>query len=141
MLDQATAIQIAASAAAVAALTGLAAWAKIAKPKSPLNEAQARALLEREFPGRRLDGVWVAIDGSGVLAKSAAMALILCRFDEGFVGRQAPWAQTLASSFRNGRVCIDLGDIGAPKAVFHMQSWPPEDLDKDLARRSKDQAA
>jgi hypothetical protein len=140
MLDHTTAIQIAASAAAVAVLVGVAAWAKIAKPKSPLNEVQARALLEDEFPGRRLDGVWVAIDGSGVLAKSGAMALVLCRFGEGFVGRQAPWAQTFAASFRDGRVSIDLGDIGAPKAVFHMQSWPPEGLDKEPGRH-KDQAA
>jgi hypothetical protein len=141
MLDQDTAIQIAASAAAVGVLVAAAAWAKIVKPRSPLNQAQARALLEQEFPGRRLDGVWVAIDGSGVLAKSGAMALVLCRFGEGFVGRQAPWAQTFANSFRDGRVSIDLGDIGAPKAVFHMQSWPPQDLDKDLRAGSRDQAA
>ena len=140
MLDSATALQIAASAAAVGVLVAAAAWAKIAKPKSPLNEAQARALLAQEFPGRRLDGVWVAIDGRGVLAKSGAMALVLCAHGEGFVGRQVPWAQALAASFRNGRVCIDLSDIGAPKAEFYMQSWPPEGLDKEPGRR-KEQAA
>ena len=140
MLDNATAIQIAASAAAVSVLVGLAAWAKIARPKQPLNDAQARALLELEFPGRRLDGVWVAIDGRGVLAKSGAMALVLCQHGDGFVGRQIPWAQALAASFKAGRVCVDLGDIGAPKAVFHMQSWPPEGLDKEQGRR-KEQAA
>ena len=141
MLDDATALQIAASAAAVGVLVGVAAWAKIARPKSPLNEAQARVLLELEFPGRRLDGVWVAIDGRGVLAKSGAMALVLCAYGEGFVGRQAPWAQVFAGSFRAGRVCIDLGDIGAPKAEFQMQSWPPADLDKEPVGRSKEQAA
>jgi hypothetical protein len=139
-MNQAFAIQLAASAAAVAVLVALAAWAKIARPTPPLDDQQARKLLAQEFPSRRLDGVWVAIDGGGVLAKSGALALVLCRLGDGYVGRQVPWAQVLAASFKGGRVSIDLGDIGAPKAVMYMGAWPPQGLDKEPGP-PKDQAA
>ena len=84
-----------------------------------------------------MQGLWFGDADAG----EAEREEIVGHGHEGFVGRQAPWAQTFANSFRDGRVCIDLGDIGAPKAVFHMQSWPPQDLDKDLRRAAKDQAA
>ncbi|MCR5880015.1 hypothetical protein [Phenylobacterium sp. J367] len=127
-------IQLAASGLAVALLVGLAAWASIGRPNQPLTDAKARSLFDEEFPGRALDGVWVAEDGKGALAKSGAAALVLCRFGDGFVARQIPWGQALASAFRKGELCIDLADIAAPRAVLALRSWPPTDLGgKDLA--------
>ncbi len=100
MLDKAYLIQTAGSAAAVGVLIAIAAWAKIAKPAAPLNEARARALLQDEFPGRQVDRLWVANDGRGALARSGASALILCEVGDGYVARHIPWAQALSSTFR-----------------------------------------
>lgn len=132
-MSQAFFIQLAASGLAVTLLVALAAWASIARPNQPLSDAKARALFAEEFPGRALDGVWVAVDGKGALAKSGAAALVLCRFGDGFVARQIPWGQALSAAFRKGELCIDLADIAAPRAVLALQSWPPRDLGKDLA--------
>jgi hypothetical protein len=127
-VDKAYLIQLAASTAAVSVLVGLAAWAKIARPVGPLNQARAQELLTEEFPGRSLDQVWVATDGAGALARSGGMALVLCRVGDGFAARQIPWAQAVSSSFRNGRLRIDLSDISAPVATISLPSWPPKDL-------------
>jgi hypothetical protein len=132
-MGQAFYIQLAASGFAVAALVGLAAWAKIARPVAPLDEERARFLLLEEFPGRTLDAVWVGVNGRGAVAKSGAAALVLCEFGDGYVGRQIPWAMALAASFRKGELCIDLADISAPVAVISLPSWPPPNLTKDLA--------
>jgi len=118
-------IQLAGSAAAVGGLVALAAWARIARPAAPLDEARARMMMAQEFPGRRLDAVWVAIDGAGALARSGAAALVLCRSGDGYVGRAIPWAQAVAGSFRDGLVRIDLGDVSAPRAVLAFAHWPP----------------
>jgi len=138
-LNQAFLIQIAALAAAVAMLVGLAAWAKIAKPATPLDDARARALLAEEFPRHAVSGLWVAIDGKGALARSGATALVLCQLGDGYVARQIPWAQALAASFKNGRLCIDLADVAAPKAILSLPAWPPKGLEKDAL--GKDWAA
>ena len=132
-MDQAFFVQLAVSLAAVAVLVALAAWAKIARPGAPLDDARARFLLQEEFPGRILDAVWVAVDGKGAVAKSGALALVLCELGDGHVARQIPWAQALAASFRNGRICIDLADVSAPVAVISLPSWPPKEIVKDLA--------
>lgn len=132
-MNQAFLIQLAASGLAVATLVGLAAWASIARPNQPLTDAKARALFGEEFPARPLDAVWVAEDGKGALAKSGAAALVLCRFGDGFVARQIPWAQALSAAFRKGELCIDLADIAAPRAVLALRSWPPTDFKGDLA--------
>ncbi len=123
-------VQVAASALAVLALVALAAWAKIGRPVQPLDDARARALLAEDFPGRTLDGLWVAIDGKGALAKSGALGLVVCAIGDGFVCRQIPWAMALAASFRDGRLTVDLGDVGAPRAVIALPSWPPKDVEK-----------
>lgn len=127
-MDEAFFVQLALSGAAVAILVGLAAWAKIAKPAGPLDEARARNLFEDEFPGRRLDAVWVASDGAGALARSGGLALVLCQVGDGFAARQIPWAQAISASFRNGKLCVDLADIAAPRATLSLPSWPPKDL-------------
>ena len=90
-------IQLAASGFAVAALVALAAWAKIARPLAPLDDERARFLIQEEFPGRRLDAVWVGVNGRGAVAKSGAAALVLCEFGDGYVGRQIPWAMALSA--------------------------------------------
>jgi hypothetical protein len=134
-MTQAFYIQLAASGVAVALLVGLVAWAKIAKPAGPLDEARARALLAAEFPGRKLDGLWVASNGAGALARSGGLALVLCQVGDGFAARQIPWAQAIAASFKNGVLCVDLADVSAPKAFLTLPSWPPKDLTgpRDLA--------
>jgi hypothetical protein len=132
-LNQAFFIQLAASGIAVAAMVGLSAWASIARPTLPLDEARAGRQLAEEFPGRKLEGLWVAVDGMGAVAKSGGMALVLCRMGDGFVARQIPWAQALAASFKDGRISIDLADVAAPRAVIALDAWPPKGLQKDLS--------
>ena len=124
-MDKGFAIQFAGSFAAVAVLVALAAWAKIAKPMSPLSEARARALFADEFPGKALDGLWVANDGRGALARSGASALVLCEVGDGYAARHIPWAQAVAASFRDGVVKLDLADVSAPSARLAFDSWPP----------------
>jgi hypothetical protein len=121
-------VQLALSAAAVGALVAVAAWAKIAKPAGPLDEARARALLELEFPGRRIDAVWVGSDGAGALARSGGLALVICAVGDGFAARQIPWAQAVSATFKNGKLCVDLSDIAAPRATISLPAWPPKDL-------------
>ncbi len=127
-MDQAYLVQLAASGAAVAALVALAAWLGIARPAGPLDEAAARALLAEEFPGRAVDALWVASDGAGALARSGALALVICRTGDGFAARQIPWEKALAASFREGRLSLNLGDVTAPRAIIALPSWPPQDL-------------
>lgn len=121
-------VQLAASGVSVAALIALAAWARIARPLNPLDEATARRLLAEEFPGKPLEQIWVADDGAGALAKSRAAALVLCRLGDSYVARQIPWAQALSATFRSGRLSLDLADVAAPKAVISLPNWPPQDL-------------
>ncbi|ODT56965.1 hypothetical protein [Phenylobacterium sp.] len=124
-MSQSFFIQFGASLAAVAALVALAAWAKIAKPMTPLTDERARTLLEQEFPGRRLERIWVAVDGRGALAKSGAAALVLCEVGDGYVARHIPWGQAVASSFRDGVLRLDLSDVAAPLARLALLNWPP----------------
>ena len=138
-MNQALFVQLAASGLAVAVLVCLAAWANIARSAPPLDEARARRILGEEFPGKTLQGLWIAVDGMGAVAKSGGMALVLCRLGDGFVARQIPWAQALAASFKDGRISIDLTDVAAPKAVIALPSWPPTGPQKDAA--TKDWAA
>ncbi|MBL8553451.1 MAG: hypothetical protein JNL41_04170 [Phenylobacterium sp.] len=132
-MDEAFFVQLAASAAAVAVLVGIAAWAKIARPVGPLDEHKARALLAEEFPARAVDAVWISSDGAGALAKSGGLALVICRVGDGFAARQIPWPQAVSATFRNGRLSIDLSDIAAPRAVIALPAWPPKSFNGDLA--------
>jgi HAMP domain-containing protein len=127
-MDDAFFVQLALSAAAVGALIALAAWAKIARPVAPLDDHKARAILAEEFPGRTIDAVWIASDGAGALAKSGALALVLCRVGDGFAARQIPWGQAVSATFRNGRLSVNLADVAAPTATISLPSWPPKDL-------------
>jgi len=127
-LNTAFLIQFAASVLAVGGLVLLVAWARIARPTPPLDEARARALIAEEFPGRALEGVWVATDGAGAVARSGAAALVICRVGDGYAARSVPWAQALSSSFRDGRLRVDLGEVAAPRAVLTLEAWPPKNL-------------
>jgi hypothetical protein len=127
-LSEAFLVQTALSGLAVLALVGVAGWAKIAKPMPPLNDARALQLLGQEFPGRRLDRVWVAVDGRGAVAKSGAMALVLCEVGDHYVARNIPWAQAISSSFRDGVLKLDLSDVAASQARLALQAWPPQDM-------------
>ena len=139
VLTQGFYLQLAGSGAAVAVLVAIAAWANIARSAPPLDEDRARKLLSEEFPGRSLDGLWVAVDGMGAVAKSGGMALVLCRMGDGYVAHQVPWGQALAASLKDGRITIDLADVAAPRAVIALAAWPP----KGPARNAlgKDRAA
>ncbi len=121
-------VQTALSGLAVLVLVLLAAWAKIAKPMPPLSDARAAKLLGEEFPGRKLDRVWVAVDGRGALARSGASALILCEVGDHYVARNIPWAQAVSSTFRDGVLKLDLSDVAAPQARLALQAWPPQDM-------------
>ena len=127
-MSQAFFVQTALSGLAVLVLVLLAAWAKIAKPMPPLSDVRAAKLLSEEFPGRRLDKVWVAVDGRGALAKSGASALILCEVGDHYVARNIPWAQAVSATFRDGVLKLDLSDVAAPQARLALQSWPPRDM-------------
>lgn len=118
--------QLAASSAAVATLVGVAAWAKLCRPHKPLDDEQARLLFAQHFPGRRIEGLWIGVDGKAAVAKSGAAALVLCGVGEGFVARKLPWAQALYTGVRTGRLSIDLGDVPAPNVVIDIAAWPPE---------------
>lgn len=127
-MDEGMFVQFALSGAAVAVLVGLVAWARIARPAEPLDEHRARALLAEEFPGRAIDAVWIASNGTGALAKSGGLALVICPVGDGFAARQIPWGQAISATFRDGRLSVDLSDISAPRAVIALPSWPPKDL-------------
>ena len=132
-MDAAFFVQLALSAAAVGVLVAIAAWAKIARPVGPLDEHKARALLAQEFPTRTVDAVWIASDGCGAMAKSAGLALVICRVGDGFAMRQIPWPQAVAATFRNGKLSVNLDDVAAPTAVIAFAAWPPANLKGDLA--------
>ncbi|THD82694.1 MAG: hypothetical protein E7812_01045 [Phenylobacterium sp.] len=121
-------IQVAVSALAVAAMVALAAWAKIARPQAPLDEARARALFAEDFPERTIEAVWVATDGTGALARSGAEALVLSRLGDGYTTRQIPWAEAAAAALRDGRITLKIADVAAPRAVIALDAWPPKDL-------------
>ncbi len=119
-------IQSLVSAVAVALMVALAAWARIARPAPPLDEASARALLAEEFPGRPVDGLWIAADGKAALARSGEAALVLCRLGDGSMARQLPWSEALKAPYAQGRLTLRLKDPGAPRAVIALPAWPPQ---------------
>jgi hypothetical protein len=127
-VNAAALIQLAVSAVAVALMVGLAAWATRGRGAPPLDEAAARTWLSDEFPGRRLDNLWLAADGLGAVAKSGDAALVLSRMGDGYVARRVPWARALAANVKDGRVRIALSDVAAPKVVLALPAWPPKEL-------------
>jgi hypothetical protein len=127
-LNTALLIQFAVSAIAVSLLVGLAWFATRGRGAPPLDEAAARRWLADEFPGRPIDGLWIASDGLGAVAKSGDRALVLTRMGDSYAARQIAWAKALAAQPRAGRVRIALSDVTAPKAVLALPAWPPKEL-------------
>ena len=120
--------QIAWTGVAVMTLVAAATFMSFIKPSGPITEFRARGLFAEAFPNRRIENVWLGADGRAALAKSGGLALVVCAVGESFLVRQIPWGQALSSSFRSGRLCIDLGDDAAPVAVISLTSWPPKEL-------------
>jgi hypothetical protein len=121
-------IQFAVSAVAVALMVGLAAWATRGRGAPPLDEATARRWLADEFPGQAIEGLWVAADGKGAVAKSGDLALVLTRMGNGYAARKIAWARAVAARHQDGRIRIPLADIAAPRAVLAMTAWPPKEF-------------
>ena len=120
-------IQLAGSVTAIAVLVGLAAWARIARVTPLLDVAGARALLAEEFPDEPVDAVWIAADGTGVVARSGDQALVLWRKGDGYVARDLPWSQVLKAPVVDGRVRLKLGD-GSSRLSVSGDAWPPREL-------------
>ena len=120
-------IQLTGSVVAIAVLVGLAAWMRIPRATPPLDAAGARALLAEEFPDDPVDAVWIAADGAGVVARSGARVLVLWRKGDGYVARDAPWADALKATVADGRVRLRLAD-GSPRLLMSDGAWPPREL-------------
>ena len=127
-MDAGYLIQFSVSAIAVALMVALAAWATRGTGAPLLDEATARAWLADEFPGRPIDGLWLADDGKAAISRSGERALVLSRMGVGYVARQIPWTQVLAMKAEGGRVRIPLADVAAPKVVIAIGTWPPKGL-------------
>ena len=118
-------IQFAVSLLAVAALVGLAAWARIARHAPPLDEAHARAVMGEEFPGRAVEALWLAQDGETALARSGGDYLLLRRAGDGYVARRGPLAQ-LSGGSANAAVLHPADTLGgAIRVKPGAAPWPP----------------
>ena len=117
------------SAVAVALLVALAAWARIARPTPPLDEAAARRILADEYPQLHPTQVWIAEDAGGAVARAGEAALLLRRHGDGYTARKLPWTDLAAAKVDKGRVTVDIRDIGAPRFTLAWPAdaaWPPE---------------
>jgi hypothetical protein len=109
-------------------MVGLAAWATRGRGAPPLTEAEARRWLADEFPDLAIEGLWLATDGKGAVAKSKDQALVLSRMGDGYAARRLAWSRVVGAGLEDGRLRIALGDPGAPRAVLAFTMWPPQDL-------------
>lgn len=123
-MDKALLIQLLGSAVAVSLLVALAAWARIPRSTPPLDAEGARALLALEFPDDRVDALWIAADGEGLLARSGDRALVAWRKGDGYVARDLPWAAVPAAKAANGFLVLKTAD-GAPRFALEDGVWPP----------------
>lgn len=124
-MDKALLIQLLGSALAVSLLIALAAWARIPRPTPPLGADEARALLAVEFPDDRLDAVWIAADGAGLVARSGERALVAWRKGDGYVARDLPWAVALTARPVDGLLTVKTADGAARLALKDGEPWPP----------------
>lgn len=131
-----TLIRLAVSALLIAVMIGVAAWARIARPTAPLDEAAARDLLAGEFPGMNPDYIWIAGDGAGAIARAGAEALVIYRLGDSWVARTLPWRLALLAPVHRGKVLLKLRDPAAPMArlaVSGVAPWPPQSPAEALA--------
>ena len=123
-MDKALLIQLLGSAVAVSLLVAVAAWARIARPTPPLDAESARALLALEFPDDRVDALWIAADGAGLVARSGERALVAWRKGDGYVARDLVWSAALAAKADKGFLTLKTAD-GAPRLALKDGDWPP----------------
>jgi hypothetical protein len=123
-LDKALLIQLLGSAVAVSLLVALAAWARIPRSTPLLDAEGAHALLDLEFPDDRVDALWIAADGAGLVARSGDRALVAWRKGDGYVARDLPWAAVPAAKSANGFLILKTAD-GAPRLALKDGVWPP----------------
>ena len=124
IFTQAFLIQTAGSAVAVLILTGIAAWARLAKPMPILDEPVARRYFTEEFPAKPLDQVWISDDGRGALARSGDLALVLYAAGDGYIARHLLWDQAMAAKPDKGQVVIPFHDVAAPRGRLAFANWP-----------------
>ena len=117
-------IQTAGSAVAVLILTGIAAWARLAKPMPILDEAAARQYFTQDFPAAKIDQIWISDDGRGAVARSGDLALVLFVAGDGYIARHLTWDQAMAARPVNGQVVISFHDIAAPRGQLAFATWP-----------------
>ena len=67
---------------------------------------------------------------AGLLTAGVVFACTLWAYEHRLftIPMTAIWA-----SFKNGKLCVDLADISAPRATLSLPGWPPKNLTKDLA--------
>lgn len=126
-MDKALLIQLLGSAVAVSLLVAIAAWARIPRATPPLDADGARALLAVEFPDERIDALWIAADGAGLVARSGERALVAWRKGDGYVARDLPWSAAVAAKADKGVLILKTAD-GAPRLALKDGAWPPSDL-------------
>ena len=78
-------VQLLASAVAVAAIVGLAAWIGVPRVIGAMTEDQVRALLAEEHPDLPIDAVTLGADGRSAIATSGERALTVKRLGDGHV--------------------------------------------------------
>jgi len=121
-------IQTTVSAAAIAGLVVLVAWARIAAARPALDTQSARAVLAEEFPDAEIEGVWTAADGRSALAKAGDQALIVYLRGDDYVSRVLGWDKAAMAPVETGAVRLPFNDITAPTvrlALGANGAWPP----------------
>jgi hypothetical protein len=120
--------QQAVSAAAIAVLIGISAWAKMPRPAPPLDESRVRQLLADDFPEAECSAIWIDADRSAAVARSGAKALLLFRLGDSFVSRDLPVSALSKAQLDKGRAVLALEDASASTVSFALstgQVWPP----------------
>lgn len=120
-------IQLAGSFAAVMLLVALAAWARLARPTPPLGEDRVRSVMGEEFPGRGIDGLWIADDGRGAIARSGGEALVLFQAGDTYVARSLPWSLAVSAPRKEGVLNLTFDDVAAPRTRLVFAGWPPQE--------------
>jgi hypothetical protein len=133
VVDKALLIQLLGSAVAVSLLVALAAWARIPRATPPLDADGARAVLAVEFPDDRIDALWIAADGAGLVARSGERALVAWRKGDGYVARDLAWSAALGAKADKGFLMLKTAD-GAPRLALKDGAWPaPQLVSRDAA--------
>lgn len=132
-MDKALLMQLLGSAGAVSLLVALAVWARIPRATPPLDADSARALLAVEFPDDRIDALWIAADGAGLVARSDERALVAWRKGDGYVARDLAWSAALSAKADKGFLTLRTADA-APRLALKDGAWPPaEFMSRDTA--------